>query len=99
MSNPGVGVSGDVVTQAQAALALWDKTPGVEINVFTGMVAAEAAYYAAPSLVAELVAEIERLRTHIANLKVGQSNQRILLEQAAVDYSRAIGEPVDGDPQ
>jgi hypothetical protein len=52
----------DVVERANQSLDLWDHTSGVEIEILTGMVAAEDAYYNAPDLVRELVAEVERLR-------------------------------------
>lgn len=49
-----------ITERAKQSLELWDKTIGVEINVLTGMVEAEAAYYAAPELVRDMVTELER---------------------------------------
>ncbi|QDF19942.1 hypothetical protein HWC44_gp055 [Mycobacterium phage ThetaBob] len=55
----------DVVERAKADMALWDRSPCVEIEVITGMTAAEDAYRRAPETIAELVAEVERLRPRV----------------------------------
>ncbi|AIM50998.1 hypothetical protein SEA_MODRAGONS_55 [Mycobacterium phage Modragons] len=55
----------DVVERAKADMELWGRTPCVEIEVVTGMTAAEDAYRRAPETVAELVTEVERLRPKV----------------------------------
>jgi len=47
--------------RARESLSLWDRTTGVAIEVYTGMVAAETAYREAPELVADLLGRIEEL--------------------------------------
>ncbi|AEJ93023.1 hypothetical protein I5H93_gp053 [Mycobacterium phage SuperGrey] len=62
------------VERAKADMELWDRTPCVEIEVLTGMTAAEDAYRRAPETVAELVAEVERLRAEKLGLEISESN-------------------------
>ncbi|MCV7247591.1 hypothetical protein H7J07_04875 [Mycobacterium koreense] len=57
--------SDDIIDRARASIELWAATPGVTIEVHTGMVAAEDAYRNAPELVSEMAAEIERLRAEV----------------------------------
>ncbi|ABQ86119.1 hypothetical protein PBI_TWEETY_50 [Mycobacterium phage Tweety] len=64
----------DVVERAKADMELWGRTPCVEIEVLTGMTAAEDAYRRAPETVAELVAEVERLRAEKLGLEISESN-------------------------
>jgi hypothetical protein len=51
----------NLLNRAKAYIDLWDKTSCVEIEILTGMEDAREAYYAAPDMVRELVAEVERL--------------------------------------
>ena len=53
----------ELISRAKRYIDLWDNTTCVEIEVLTGMVDARDAYYAAPDLVRELVAEVERLQS------------------------------------
>jgi hypothetical protein len=48
-----------LIEYAEAALQLWEDTPGVSIEVTYGQVAAEEAYRKAPELVGELVAALK----------------------------------------
>ncbi len=68
----------DLTDRAKQALELWDKTTGVEITVFTGMVDAEAAYYAAPELVRDLLAEIVRLTPFSRCPRCASTNTRAI---------------------
>lgn len=58
-----------LINRAKRYIDLWDKTTCVEIEILNGMVGARDAYYAAPDLVRELVAEVQRLN--------GQINRRL----------------------
>ena len=51
----------ELINRAKRYINLWDNASCVEIEILTGMVDARDAYYAAPDLVRELVAEVERL--------------------------------------
>ncbi|AAN12451.1 hypothetical protein PBI_CHE8_53 [Mycobacterium phage Che8] len=64
----------DVVERAKADMELWGRTPCVEIEVVTGMTAAEDAYRRAPETVAELVTEVERLRAAIERARALAEN-------------------------
>lgn len=65
-------MSDTLIDRAKAAIDIWDHTSAVEIEVLTGMVAARQAYYDAPDLVREMVAEIESLRECVASLRKAQ---------------------------
>lgn len=52
----------NLINRAKRYIELWDKTTCVEIEVLTGMTDAREAYYAAPDVVRELVAEVEQLQ-------------------------------------
>jgi hypothetical protein len=51
-----------LIERAEAALQLWENTPGVIIEVTYGRDAAEEAYRKAPELVGELVAALKELQ-------------------------------------
>lgn len=52
----------DLIAEAREALALFDKTPGVKIEIYYGMNAAKDAYCNAPALIRRLVDALERER-------------------------------------